>query len=454
MGINRRKFIQNTSFGFLGSLIPFQTFSDSINNELLLSLTLDERLKIAADKRKQGYINKAINKFTKIVEDYPDVIRAYDGLRKSLLQKKYKELKVLQLYETGLINNPGNKDFKERLAKEYMRLILGNKKFTDQYNSSENILVKAKGFFKELKNEYPERPEYLELFKKAKRKINQQADILDARSNFEIKAYKKDQRIKFKKRFKDKTDTEIESKLNLLLSKPQTETRKTHIKELYRILIKRNKTNQNWQQTFLYAMALFNFDKTDPLSLKKAKRFSVKTNNFNELVNICQENHNIQNTFWSKLSLFDAQLKRYSKTGVGNLALMSQLLSELNNEISEPHQIIEIHERTIRLAYKQQNLTIANQNLLSLGELLVATENAHLAIRYTVLVARYFNKKNEYANGIKSIKVVLGESEVADTSNELLLMVADVNQEVTIEKVTHINRLNKVLEKLYNGQNP
>lgn len=89
-------------------------------------------------------------------------------------------MEVLRLYEYGFVNNQDNKDFKERLAKEYMRLILGNKKFSNQYNSSENLLIKSRKFFKQLKEEFPERLDYLELFKKVKRKIKQQADTLDA----------------------------------------------------------------------------------------------------------------------------------------------------------------------------------------------------------------------------------------------------------------------------------
>jgi hypothetical protein len=454
MGINRRKFIQSSSLGLIGILIPFQSFSATLG-EIVPPSTLQERLKIAADFRREGRINRAINKFTRITEDYPSDIRGYDGLRKTLLQRKYKELEVLQLYETGFANNPESRDFKQRLAKEYMRLILGNTKFANQYNSSENLLLKAKRFFKELKNEYPNRPEYLELFRKAKRKIEQQADVIDARVNTHIKIHKTQQRLKFKRRFNNKTDAEVESKLNELLALPNTDMRKTHIKELYRIVVKRRKSNQDWGNAYVFALALYNFDKSDSISLKIAKRMANKSDNYNGLVTICQENHILQNTFWSNLGLFDAEFKRYRKTGLGSVAVINQILLNLTDEAtSSSAKMTEVRERSVRLNLKLHNLAQAQQELLILGELISGTENPHLAVRYVVLSARYFIKEQNFISGITAIKATLGQEDINDSSSSVLQMVADVIHNVTITNEAHVNRLNTVLNRLYNRQNP
>jgi len=452
MDNSRRRFIQTSSLGLLGTLIPFQLYGKTIY-ELPPSL-LQERLKEAADLRKEGRINRAINKFTRITQDYPSDIRGYDGLRKALLQKKYKELEVLQLYEAGFLNNPNNKDFKQRLAKEYMRMILGNTKFTNQYNSSENLLVRAHDFFRDLKNEYPERPEYLQLFRKVKRKIEHQADTVDARVNNDLKAYKNSQRKKFKRRFKDRSEAEIENKLNELLVKPDNPTRKRHIKELYRILIKRKRANQDWISAFSLAQALYNVDKSDSVSLRIVKRMANKTNSYNELVAICQENRILQDTFWAKVGLFDAELKRYNKTGSGSLAVMSQLVDELLSEASDTKETIEAKERAIRLCLKQQNFALAQTHLISLGELLSGTENPHLAILYSVLTARYFTKQQNYNDGILTIRALLGEAQIEEDSSILLQLVDGAIQGVTIEKEVHLSRLNKVLNRLHNRQNP
>jgi len=88
MSVNRRKFILNSSLALLASLVPSPLTANVLHQELFLTLTLGQRLKIAADLRKQGKIKRAINKFTRLIKDYPNEIRAYDGLRKSLLQKK------------------------------------------------------------------------------------------------------------------------------------------------------------------------------------------------------------------------------------------------------------------------------------------------------------------------------------------------------------------------------
>lgn len=458
MKINRRKFVQRTSLVLLGSLIPMNTYSNILStntvDKKLSTKDLSKRLKAAADLRKNGSLGRAKRKFFKIIEDYPNSIIAYDGLRKTLLQDKFRELEVLQLYENGLALNPDNKNFKERLAKEYMRLALGNKKFSKQNYNSENLLVKSRKLFKQLKEDYPERKEYADLLQKVKRKNKQNADSIDARENIELKSFKKSQRKKFRKRFDNANLEVLENKLNQLLGKPKNISRNKNIKELYNLIISKLRKENNWEEVFSYSIALYQFDKTDSKSIQKVKKYAIKTKNFNQLVKVCEENDNAKKTFWSKLSFFDSYLKRYRKEKKGNISKLQGVLSELDKKITNTNQLIEVKVRLIRLSFLEKDFTKTESNLIDLGELLFRTENCHLAIRYSILLARFYSRQKDFQKSIEIVQYALGQSNrLSDSDSKLSVCIADVNQAVTIEKAVHKERLNRILSKLQSRQN-
>jgi hypothetical protein len=458
MKINRRKFVQSTSMVLLGSLIPLNTYSNIISanavDKKLSSKNLSERLKKASDLRKNGKIERSKRKFLKIIEDYPYSIIAYDGLRKSLLQDKFQELEVLQLYEKGFALNPDNKDFKERLAKEYMRLILGNKKYSKQNYNSENLLVKSRKLFKELKEDYPERKEYKDLLKKVKRKIKQNADSVDARKNNELKTFKKYQRKKFRKRFDNENLEGLQNKLDKLLNKPKNISRSKNIKELYNLIISSLRKEKNWREVFRYSLALYQFDKTDSKSIQKVKKYAIKTKNFDKLVEICSKNNDMKKTFWSQLSFFDSYFKRYKKEKKGNILKLQQILSELDKKITDTNQLIEVQVRSIKLSLLEKKFIKTESNLIDLGKLLSGTENCHLAVRYCVLLARFYSIQKDYQKSIEIIQYALGDSNnLIDPYSKLSICVTDVNQAVTIKKAVHKKRLDQVLSKLQSRQN-
>lgn len=445
--INRRSFLYKTSLG-LTSLL----FVPAFVSAEFLERTLDERLYIAAQKRKQGRLNQAINKFTSIIEDYPEEIRAYDGLRKTLLLRKYNELAVLELYQNGLSLNPNNKNFKERLAKEYMRLALGNKKFTNQLNMSESLLIEAKRLFRELKNEYPENTAYQEQWRKVRRKINQQADYVDARGNTSIKEYKKDNKRRFRKRFRNKSISEVEEKLNELLEKPQNNEREKHIKELYKILIKKSRQDENLEGAFLYARAFYDYDKLDSRALQLVKRFAKKTENYGELIDVAEENHTIKQNFWSKLSWYDAYFLRYKKTQIGDPNSLSAMLDELEEMSQSPEHRKEFLIRKIKLGFKFNQIESSKDFLEELGNGLLGTKNLHNILLLSLLSARYYKKSGQAGAAVQVLDLALGTTTSLYINDTLSSLLFKVVSPINFEKEQHIERLTNLREKILNHQ--
>lgn len=173
MKTNRRKFIINSSLTFIGLGISNSVLGNivSFSSSETLVETIAQKLQRAANKRRNGNFNQAKIIYSDVIAIDSNEIRAYDGIRKILLQNKYKELEVLQLYLTGLNNNPTNAVFKERVAKEYMRLALGNKKFVTQLNNPQDLLVVAKQYFNQAKTANPLNAQFEKQFEKSKGKL-------------------------------------------------------------------------------------------------------------------------------------------------------------------------------------------------------------------------------------------------------------------------------------------
>ncbi|MGI9526104.1 MAG: tetratricopeptide repeat protein [Weeksellaceae bacterium] len=452
--INRRKFIHNSSLGFLSFLIiPIESFSIPLNlPNTNPNIELAERLFTAAQKRKEGRINRAITLFNKIIEDFPTDIRAYDGLRKTLLQRKYNELNILELYENGLAANPNNKDFKERLAKEYIRIILGNKKFTNEIEDQENLLIKARRFFRDLNEEYPERVEYQEQLRKVRRKIRQQADTLDARNNSEIKEYKKTQINRFRRRFNDKTIPEVEEKLNQLLNKPQNDLRNKHIKELYKILIKKSKQNNDFEGAFLYARDFYNFDKNESRAFFLAKKFARKSENYDELISLSEENHVTKQNFWSNLNRFDAHYLRYRKTQIGNLTSINLMLDEIENMIQSPQHTQEFIMRKIKIGFKTNQLEQSKNHLLEFGNSILGTTNKHNILLFIILSSRYYKKIGNENLAIQILNNALGLNVDFAANDSLGTLILSVLSDIDFENEQHIERLNSIRERIISNQ--
>lgn len=98
--MTRKKFIILSSLGFFSSLIPNYFFSNSKNS--ILSFNANALLKQAADLRKAKKYNQAKNLYQQIINQFPNEIRAYDGLRKVMLAKGKQEFEVIKMFRKGI----------------------------------------------------------------------------------------------------------------------------------------------------------------------------------------------------------------------------------------------------------------------------------------------------------------------------------------------------------------
>lgn len=454
MATNRRKFITTSSLGFLSLGLFGKT---PINLSFFLYdkkpvETIPELLRQAALKRKNGELSLATNLYNQVISLNVNEIRAYDGLRKVLLQSKYKELEVLQLYSVGLNQNPSNLVFRERVAKEYMRLALGNKKFVNQFNSQQDLLELSKSTFLQLKNAVPSNIQFEAQFIKAERKVQQNANNIDARSNSALKSYKKNNRGSFKKRFKDKGVDELESKLSALLAKPVSLQRKTHIKELYKVLVKKYSKNNNPNKAIQKLNALYQFDSNDVNTLRIARKICKKHSKLSALESFEIQNDAFKNTFWSKIALIDVLIRRYKKDGVGNPSTIENNLSKALKLRFRPQHYFEVNSRKFKVSIYKGNEAQAKESLLAFADSISGIPSAHYIDRFNLLCVRFFKKFNKNDKALNVISIALKEMN-KEPEDEILKKIFEVNQhKAKVIKPIHDERLNKIRTKLMSNQ--
>lgn len=454
MATNRRKFITTSSLGFLS----LGLFGNTPINLSFFSLdkkpveTIPQLLRQAALKRKNGELGLATNLYNQVIAMNSNEIRAYDGLRKVLLQSKYKELEVLQIYSTGLNQNPNSLIFRERVAKEYMRLALGNKKFVNQFNSEEDLLELSKSAFLQLKNSVPANIQFNEQFNKAERKVLQNANSVDARANLALKNYKKNNRTNFKKRFKDIDVVALESKLTTLLAKPTSLQRKIHIKELYKILAKKYSKNNNPNKAIQKLNALYLYDSSDVNTLRIARKICKKHSKLAALESFEAQNDTTKNTFWSKIALIDVLIRRYKKDGVGNPTTIQNKLSTALNLRFRPHHYFEVYSRKFKLSIFKGNESEAKTNLLIFADSISGIPSAHYIDRFNLLCVRYFKKYNKKEKALEVISIALKETSKAP-EDEILKIIFEINEhKAKVIKPIHNDRLNNIRTKLMSNQ--
>jgi len=313
---NRRNFIWLSSLGLVGlRLFPVASFfsarKEKVNN-------IAEMLKIAAIHRKNKNYHDALLIYNEVINIRSDEIRAYDGIRKVYLQSKYRELDVLQLYIDGGIKNPNNIVFKGRIAKEYTRLSLGNKKFSNALGN--NLQNQAKIIFDDIVTANSENVQFVAQRQKIHRKISQRADTVDARENQVLKISKKDNKATYKTRFEDKSTTYLEDKLSVMLEANFS----NKIIEYY---------NYNDDQNSMYLI-----------------RNLCKRNKLPVIEAIEKLNNSKKNTFWSHIALIGALIK-CNKTSEAQTYLSASKTKSMYY-----HHEFEIKDREIKMNIKTKNI--------------------------------------------------------------------------------------------------
>jgi hypothetical protein len=453
MSLNRRKFLSTTILSLVGvglygsTSLRFDSFSKNVSLD-----TIPQLLKKAAIKRKAGELLEAKSIYQQIISINVSEIRAFDGLRKTLLLEKFKELEVLQLYNFGLKENPASPIFKERLAKEYMRLALGNKKFANQLDQNANLLEVADSVFLQLKNENPNKRIYQELHSKASLKIKNNANLLDARNNLELKKQRKQNKEDYKKRYDNLSTDVLELKLSNLLSKPFTDNRKKHIAELYIIIIAKYSRNNDSRKVIQKLNSLYQFNPNDVNTLKLIRKFCKKYSKLSVLEKYERKNDDIKESFWSKIALIDTLILRFKKDRVGSINEIQDHLDIADTLKSRPTHHFEINSRKFKISIIKGNRQEAKNNFISFSESIRGISSAHYLDRYNLLCVRYFKKFGDFDSMMESISISLNELN-KEPEDELMKMLYELNlQKDNKSKMIHNQRLLKIRNKIISRQ--
>jgi hypothetical protein len=453
MKSTRRKFITTSTLAVVSLSVSNIIVGKSLLKPIVFTnnplLTITQQLRNASLKRKAGLFLDARNIYNQIILISPSEIRAYDGIRKLLLFQKFKELEVLQLYENGLLQNPNSAIFKSRIAKEYRNLSLGNKKFETQLNLTEDLLIKSKNLFEEIKIENPEDFHAIIQYDNVAEKINFSASSTDARTNNQIKAKKKIHHHEHKIRFEVDSEQEIKIKLDKLLDKTSNDFRDIHVRETYRAYIKKLKLNQKFDQAAIITKELFLFDKNDTQSLKIARNVCNKDKKYDVLESIERKNDTIKKSFWSKNALLNVLIKRYSKEGVGSLSEMQSILNTTNNKKRTFYQKFEYRTSEIKLSILKNNNTITMNLLNVFADNLIGISSAHFIDKFNMLCVKYYKKINDKKTAMTVLGIALKEKNTK-ISDPFLKKLIDININKETEKPIHNQRLINYRIKLMN----
>lgn len=433
---SRRNFITLSSLSIMGlKLLPLSSIVLTRKRNLNDIPTL---LREAAVYRKNGLYKEALNLYEEIIAIRSDEIRAYDGIRKIYLQSKYKELDVLQLYIDGLANNPGNSVFKERIAKEYMRLALGNKRMSQ--NIGNNLLEEAKTFFDEIVISNPENIQFVVQREKVYRKISQEADIVDARENQDIKTDRKNNRIAYKARFNNTEIRDLEEKLTDMLEAPLSVDRNKHIREMYVTLLKKYHINGDKVNLTNKIVEFYNYNDDDGNSLYLIRRF-CRRNELPIIENIEKLNNTKKNTFWSNIALAGTLIKLNKTTEAG-----TYLSAAKTKSVYYSHGF-EIKAKEVRNAIKRNDFANAKSLIINFGDYILGISSSHHIDRFNILCVRYYLAKGQSSEALKVLNIGLNiDNRVYD--DPILKKVMQINRFRDDEKLVHKERLNDIKQSM------
>ena len=330
-----------------------------------------------------------------------------------------------------MIQFPQNQNFKVRWAKCAMGIALGNAKYANQINSKTQLLTQARQTFNQLRQSNPNNAQYDTLFKKARRKLNQNATNIDARENSDIKQFKKTQRSNYKKRFQSNSITNLQIRLAENLNLPVNEKRNAKIRELYLVLIRRVRKEKNFTILFPLLEQYYQWQPSDEHTLYIIRRICSKRKNFIFLENIERQNHVAKNTAWSAVALAEAIIKLRRKENLGNLNEIPTLLQSVQSQVTDTALEFELELILTTVKLMQNNLVETRSKLIELGQLIEGVDNKDFTIKFTILTARYYRRMQQTQKMNAVFSLALEESDDF-LQDELLEMVYNINSYVQL----------------------
>lgn len=445
--ITRRKFLTLSSLGVFSIILPNYLFSRTENSTNFFDVNI--LLKNAKNLRKQGKNNQAKQIYQQIISQYPNEIRAYDGMRKILLSQKKKEWEVILMFKKALLLNPNNVELKQRLYKEYLNAVLGNKKVKNAINFNGRLLGDIKQKYETFLQNHPNNKNIQQQLNKIQKLIDYNADSQSPKTNTALKAYRKNNHKNFKKRFQSTSTSQLETRLGTLLAKPDSPDRKQHIRELHSLLVQRHRKVKNNAAALNKAVAYYNnFDKQDPLFLKYIRDLAKVQNKYDLLVNIETQNHTLKNTFWSGIALLDVHLKRTERQNIPLPSQLNSLIQFLELNIDTPDKKFEFSSRMIKLDILKNQTDAAKDKIIAQCKNMYGASSTHSIDRMNVLIAKYYGKISDKQGVKRILNIVSDPQSYAESSDPLIQSIALMNQNRMSVKQVHMQNLQKLISQL------
>jgi len=445
--ITRKEFLSLSSLGIFSLLFPSLIFSK--NKSEHVSTDLNALLKSASDLRKQKKFGQANQIYQQIITQYPNEIRAYDGMRKSLLAQKNKEWQVIIMLKAALLLNPNNVQLKKRLYKEYLSAVLGNKKIKNLINFNGRLLTEVKQRYENFVQNHPNDIDLQKQYLKISKLLEWNADTQNPNQNLSLKKYKKQQYKGFKTRFDSLTVLQLDTKLNELLAKTYSKDRQQHIRELYKHYFKKLRKNKDNSQALDKALNYYNtIDKKDPLFLKYIRDLARYQKKYDLLISVETQNHTLKNNFWSALALLDVYIRKAEHQQNALSSNTTQLIIFLEAEINAPDMKFEFITRKIKLDILANQLTAAKDKIMNQCKDMYGISNTHSIDRMNVLIASYLKKTGDVEGKNKVLNIAVSPISYLDHSDLFVQSIAMMNQNRKFTKNIHIENLQKLINKL------
>lgn len=444
--ITRRRFLLMGSLGILSTLIPNFLFSNTISNSNTDAIAL---LKKARKYRKQGKLNLAKSTYQEVLTIDPTEVRAYNGIRKILLNKKNKEFEVIQLYQQALTHIPNNLRIKRSLYNEYSKAALGNRKVLQQINIPGRLLLHVKSKYEEMITAYPEKKNLQKQLEKIEKYIDLNVDTQNPHNNLPLKAYRKQQKKNHKKRFDGLPAQRTTLMLAELNAKPVSDDRAQHIREMSKVNIKALRTEKRYSEALDASEVFLNTKNSmDPLFIKQFRDLAKQLNQYDKLITFETQNHTTKNNFWSAIALFDAYYRKTEKQNQSAPAIMDSLIQFMEEKVNDPRQQFELDTRRIKIELLRNNLSLAKDKIINQCEAMMGVSAPHNIDRMNVIIAKYYKRIGDIEAKNSMVSIAINPKSFLESNDEIKKSIALMNMGRSYENPIHIQNLQRKLASL------
>ncbi|WP_300685075.1 hypothetical protein [Chryseobacterium sp.] len=441
--VSRKRFLQLSALSAGALFIPSYFFSKktSIPSNFLSTDDVTTLLKSAKSFCKEKKWAKAKSKYEQIISGRPQEVRAYDGLRRCIFQKPKQESAYIQILENAVKQFPDNKELKQRLYSQYIKIATGNKKVSRLKNS--NLLELAKNKLSELAYQHPDDTCLQNQLEKVNKLIAFNAGEIHHKKNKNIKQLHKENQKLFKNRFENVSYEQLAAKLTTLKNKPYNKEREVHIRELYLILIKRNVKIHKTDQAIELAKEYHGLYPQDLSAIYWTRRLGEQRKDAHTLLQVEEKNHLTRQNFWSATAYF-ATTKKYQST---NTAKLQQLLSDMDQKKTDDNQEFILQCKKIDFYLQQGQNGEAEKRIHAMIKNKQGIKNTSVIDSVNVLVIKFLKKTQQEQLLQRYPYFIINARELTKSNDPWEQKIAILNQNRNFSKPAYMEKLNRFLNK-------